>query len=278
MSSDDAPGDENLEPVTFILMRAEDTFDGQERIFSRAAYDLQVLATAHSASCGHPGFVPDDYLEHLDGLSIETTITAAELCAIGTWKRVEGGYRVLNWEAVEVCLDHICKIRGDDPRALAREQQREAQVQAQLATAMVITPPCSECGAPSARIELVAAGQLPAGWEQWPSTVQDSISRRRQLAQWYLRFEGTATCNGYGDPIDASRAGRITQAFRLPLCFAQVHTAGFYDDAGFCQDCDAPYWYHHWHVSESGYGHCPRGRGKSLDPHWLAFGLMTSSV
>ena len=50
--------------------------------------------------------------------------------------------------------------------------------------------------------------------------------------------------------------------------FAQVRTAGFYDDAGFCQDCDAPYCYQHWHVSESGYGHCPRGHGKSLDPHW----------
>ena len=42
------------------------------------------LPTSHSASCGHPGYVPDDYLEHLDGLGIETTITAAELCAIGT--------------------------------------------------------------------------------------------------------------------------------------------------------------------------------------------------
>jgi len=39
---------------------------------------------------------------------------------------------------------------------------------------------------------------------------------------------------------DASRAGRIAQAFRPPLRFAQVHTAGFYDDAGFCEDCDAP--------------------------------------
>jgi len=39
--------------------------------------------------------VPDDYLEHLDGLGIETTITAAELCAIGTWERVDGGYQCL---------------------------------------------------------------------------------------------------------------------------------------------------------------------------------------
>ena len=43
---------------------------------------------------------------------------------------------------------------------------------------------------------------------------------------------------------------------------------GFYDDAGFCQDCDAPYCYHHWHVSETGYGYCPRSHRKSLDPHW----------
>ena len=43
---------------------------------------------------------------------------------------------------------------------------------------------------------------------------------------------------------------------------------GFYDDAGFCQDCNAPYCYRHWHVSETGYGHCPAGHGKSLDPHW----------
>jgi hypothetical protein len=115
-----------------------------------------------------------------------------------------------------------------------------------------------------------ARGPRPAAavWDQWPSTVQASIVRRRDPGQWYLLFQGIAAYNGYGDPIDASRAGRITQAFRHPLRFAQVHTAGFYDDAGFCQDCDAPYCYQHWHVSESGYGHCPRGHGKSLDPHW----------
>jgi hypothetical protein len=269
MSSDEAAEDaQDPEHLGFILMSASETFDGQERVFSRAAYDLQCLATMHSASCGHPGFVPDDYLEHLDGLSIETTITAAELCAIGTWERVDGGYRVLDWEAVEVCLDKVREIRGEDPRALAWEREREAQVQAQMAQAMVVAPPCAECGAPSARIELVAPGELPAQWEQWPSTVQGSISRGREPGQWYLLFKGIAAYNGYGDPIDASCAGRIAQAFRPPLRFAQVHTAGFYDDAGFCQDCDAPYCYQHWHVSESGYGHCPRGHGKSLDPHW----------
>ena len=109
--------DEDLEPAPFILMQAEETFDGQERVMSRAAYDLQVRATVHSASCGHPGYVPDDYLEHLDGLGIETTITAAELCAIGTWERVDGGYRVLDWESVEYALDAVRQRTGEDPNA-----------------------------------------------------------------------------------------------------------------------------------------------------------------
>ena len=236
MSSDEAADNaEDPGHLSFILMRATETFDGQERVMSRAAYDLQVLATAHSASCGHPGFVPDDYLEHLDGLAIETTITAAELCTAGTWERVDGGYRVLDWEAVEVCLDQVRQRRGDDGQALAWERERETLVQAQMAQPMVVTPPCAACGTPSARVELVAPGCLPAEWEQWPRTVQDSIQRQRQPRQWHLLFKGVAACNGYGDPIDASRAGRIAQAFRPPLRFAQVHTAGFHDDAGFCQ-------------------------------------------
>jgi hypothetical protein len=121
MSSDEA-GDNAEDPGhhRFSIMHATETFDGQQRVMSRAAYDLQVLATAHSASCGHPGFVPDDYLEHLDGLAIETTITAAELCTAGMWERVDGGYRVLDWEAVEVCLDHVREIRGQHAQASAK--------------------------------------------------------------------------------------------------------------------------------------------------------------
>ena len=268
MSGGEAADGGQDRPAPFIIMYASETFDGQERVFSRAAYDLQVLATAHSASCGHPGFVPDDYLEHLDGLSIETTITAAELCVLGTWKRVDGGYRVLDWEAVEVCLDQVRQRRGEDPQALAWDREGEAKMLAQMAAAMVVTPLCAVCGTPSSRVEVFAPGHWPAGWDQWPSSVRDIIVRHREPGQWYLVLKGVATENGYGDPIDAGQAGQIAQAFRPPVSFAQVHTAGLYDDAGFCEDCDAPYCYRHWHVSESGYGHCPRGHGKSLDPHW----------
>ncbi len=203
MSSDQAADDaQDPGQVSFILMRAEDTFDDQERVMSPAAYDLQCRATSHSAFCGHPGFVPDEYL---DGLSTDTTITAAELRLVGMWERVDGGYRVLDWEAVEICLDRVRETRGDDAQALTGEHEREALVRAQMAKAMVVTPPCAVCRNPSARVELVAPGQPAAEWEQWPRTVQASILRRRQPGQWYLLFKGVATCNGYGDPIDASR-------------------------------------------------------------------------
>src|SRR5271166_723809 len=143
MSSDEA-ADSAEDPghLRFIIMHATETFDGQERVFSRAAYDLQVLATAHSASCGHPGYVPDDYLEHLDGLGIETTITAAELCAIGTWERAGGGYRILDWEAVEYALDWVCQHRGEDPGALAEERDHEASIWARGAAPILVAPPC----------------------------------------------------------------------------------------------------------------------------------------
>ena len=122
-----------------------------------------------SGDCGHPGYVPDDYLEHLDGMGIETTITAAELCIIGTWERVGGGYRVLDWEAVEVCLDQVRQILGEDPQALAWEAEHEAKIQACMATPIVATPPCAACGTPATRVELVAPGQLPAQWGSGPA-------------------------------------------------------------------------------------------------------------
>ena len=272
MSSDEPADDEDRELAPFILMRGGETFDGQERVMSRAAYDLQVLATAHSASCGHPGYVPDDYLEHLDGLGVETTITAAELCAIGTWERAGGGYRVLDWEAVECALDRVRQDRGEDPQAVAADRDHEAKIQARMAMPMLITPPCAACGAPSAHIELVGPGQLPAGWDQrLPGTMGGSILRRPAPGRWYLLATDIATGTSYGGPVDASLAGQIAWAFRPPLRFAQVHAARFDGDAGFCPDCDAPYCHQHWHLSGTGYGYCPYGHGKDLDPHWSPF-------
>jgi hypothetical protein len=91
--------------------------------------------------------------------------------------------------------------------------------------------------------------QWPAGREQWPSGVQDVVSQQRRPGHWYVLVMGVAASNGYGDSIGASQDGRIARAFRPPLSFAHVHTAGFPDDAGFCEDCNAP--------TAPGTGTCP---------------------
>jgi len=194
-------------------------------------------------------------------------------CAAGVWEPVVGGYRILDQRAVQRCLEIACELRRQETRTRTRARIREREhwqnvSVPEMAEAMVVTPACAACGAPAARVELAAPGQLPAGREQWPAEVRDSVMRGRGPGQWYLIIDGVAVGNGYGSPVDAGEAGRIAQAFRLPLQPDQVRTAGFYDDAGFCADCGVPYCARHWHVSQTGYGHCPLGHGKSLDPHW----------
>jgi hypothetical protein len=137
------------------------------------------------------------------------------------------------------------------------------------ATGMVATPPCAVCGSPSARVELVAPGQLSADWDQWNDERQGAFQRRRDPDRWHLLYEGVAVGNGWGgDPIEDGWAERIAEAFRQPWTYAQVRAAGFHDDAGFCGECDAAYCYRHWQVSDSGFGHCPQGHEKSLYPLW----------
>ena len=72
----------------------------------------------------------------------------------------------------------------------------------------------------------------------------------------------------HGDDCSTEEAAPYLAAFSQPLTFEKVHGAELYDDAGFCEECDKPYCYDHWKVSAGGYGHCPEGHGKSLDPHW----------
>lgn len=64
------------------------------------------------------------------------------------------------------------------------------------------------------------------------------------------------------------KAARWMEALQEPLTYESVRTVDLYDDLGFCGDCKVPYCDTHWNVSTSGYGRCPEGHGKSLDPHW----------
>jgi hypothetical protein len=117
-------------------------------------------------------------------------------------------------------------------------------------------------------MELVAPGEFPAEWGRWGEDEREWFRRRRNEDQWWLLFDGVVAGNGGGDAITAQDAARIAEAFGVPYSYDRVHAAGFYDDAGFCELCGVPYCYRHWHVTRSGYGYCPAGHGKSLDPHW----------
>jgi hypothetical protein len=207
--------------------------------------------------------VPDEYLADL---GMETTITAAELCAAGMWERAAGGYRVLDSEAVQVCVDRVRELREEDERKRTRERERQAR----MARPIVAATPCAVCGMPYERIELIAPGGLPAQWNEWDRSRQDMFLRLyRQPGRWHLLIDRPDDKDyDLGQPIDAARAGQITVAFEPPLSYVRVHTAGFYDDAGFCDRCDVPYCYRHWNVSSSGLGTCPGSHDKSLDPYW----------
>ncbi|MEU7769792.1 hypothetical protein AB0C44_00520 [Micromonospora taraxaci] len=115
--------------------------------------------------------------------------------------------------------------------------------------AFVATPPCAVCGRPAAHIELVAPGAPPANWQRWSSQQRDAYNAARQRhddQQWWLLFSGIEAGNGSGRPVDLAEAERLTNAFAQPYRYAAVASADFYDDAGFCGECDAPYCYHHW--------------------------------
>ncbi|MEU8419615.1 hypothetical protein AB0C15_01900 [Micromonospora sp. NPDC048835] len=137
--------------------------------------------------------------------------------------------------------------------------------------AFVAEPPCAVCGRATAHLELVAPASQPVSWQRWSPAQRDAYSAARQRhdgQQWWLLFSGIVAGNGLGRPVDPAEAQRIADAFAKPYRYVAVTTAGFYDDAGFCGQCDAPYCSQHWNVSSTGYGRCPRGHGKSLDPHW----------
>jgi len=111
-----------------------------------------------------------------------------------------------------------------------------------MAMGMVAAPQCAVCGSPSTRVEIVSPG-LPAEWEQWKAERRQAFEEHRDPGRWCLRSEGVGAGNGrVGDAIEETGAEQIEAAFHERYTYAQVHTAGFYDDAGFCEQCDAAYW------------------------------------
>jgi hypothetical protein len=138
-----------------------------------------------------------------------------------------------------------------------------------MATGILSVPRCGTCGSPASRVETVAPGHLPTEWDQWDDKRKQMFREYRDPDRWRLLFQGIDAGNGWvGDAIDTAEAELIRDAFQEPHSYGRFHTAGFYDDAGFYARCDLAYCYAHWNISGSGFGHCPQGHGKSMDPHW----------
>lgn len=135
------------------------------------------------------------------------------------------------------------------------------------AHSLVAEPPCAVCGTPSARIELIAPGDLPARWDQWQDGERETFTRHyRNPARWHLLYQGPAAGSDLGQAITADRAELIAAAVEPPLDYSRLRAADFYDGAGVCQRCGAPYCKRHWRITQSGMGYCPRGHEQSLDP------------
>jgi hypothetical protein len=102
----------------------------------------------------------------------------------------------------------------------------------------------------------------------WPPKDRRRFVESRAPGTWRFLFRGVVGGNGSGDDVGPEEAAQLAQAFSPPLTYEKVRQAGLYDDAGFCAECEQPYCHAHWKVSAGGYGHCPQGHGRSLDPHW----------
>ena len=140
---------------------------------------------------------------------------------------------------------------------------------AQRDIVVLFRPKCKACGAPSASIEVIAPHERPMEWASWPPARHEMFDKYRAPASHHLLYDGPGGSNGLvGDAITAGRAASIIAAFTGAPTAEKMQAAGFYDGAGWCQKCREFYCPKHWSISSTGYGFCPSGHGKSLDPHW----------
>jgi len=114
---------------------------------------------------------------------------------------------------------------------------------------------------------VILPDELPAEWGAWPQQDRDAFLCRRTASSHHLIYAGSGGSNGLGDSISPERAAEILAAIANPTP-KTMKAADFYDGAGMCDQCGEFYCPTHWSISATGYGFCPRGHGKSLDPHW----------
>ena len=94
--------DQEPEHTRFYRLDRSWSFDGEDHVISVAAYKLHINCTADATLGGHPGFVPDEYL---NSLGPSTTLAAMDLVTSGYWERVDGGHRIRDWDLTRVAME-----------------------------------------------------------------------------------------------------------------------------------------------------------------------------
>jgi predicted RNA-binding Zn-ribbon protein involved in translation (DUF1610 family) len=243
-------------------------------MMSPAAEELRILATAVSAVCGHPGFVPDVYLDELDAGDLghpgaDPRVLAAELCRAGVWERDEGGFRVLDEEAVQICVDRVRELREQDAwlAGLPDPAGSEPAVGAAGTTRFGDRVPkgtaasfrCGECGELAGVVRVIRASSI---LEHEPMSGEPGA--RKWLVPDY--FLGTVWHEDTGDVVDAVQAlidqGNVDPATIREISWAPWNVTPFY-----CPKCRlnycSPDWIMHFSVRAGTYdciiGSCPNG-------------------
>jgi predicted RNA-binding Zn-ribbon protein involved in translation (DUF1610 family) len=243
-------------------------------LMSPAAEQLRILATAVSAVCGRPGFVPDVYLDELDGDELghpgaDPWVLAAELCAAGTRERGEGGYRVLDEEAVQVCADRVRELREQDAwlAGLPDRARSEPAVGAAGTTRFGDRIPkgaaasfrCGECGEIAGVVRVIRASSI---LDDEPSSGEPGA--RQWLVLDY--FLGTIWHADTGDVVDAVQA-LIEQGNADPATMREIAWALWDITPFYCPECQLNYcsldWSMHFSVRAGTcdciIGSCPNG-------------------
>jgi hypothetical protein len=133
---------------------------------------------------------------------------------------------------------------------------------------ILIEPKCSSCGARTATIEISPPNVYPRKFANFVSLEKEIYLKHRNFAAAYMTYFGPGNYSGIvGTQMTAERVQQMIDAFTEPVTASKIK-GFFYDDAGFCLECEAFYCERCWAPSHTGYGHCPRGHGKSLDPFW----------
>jgi hypothetical protein len=129
---------EDEDHTTFLRLEYARNAEGEGPVLSRAGFQLHSHATIHNVQSGSPGFVADD---DLNAIAAETSITATELCLVGMWHRVEGGYELLDQSTVDIASDQSRKM-DEDRKLCHRPRAGTSQAKLIQTSATNASPGC----------------------------------------------------------------------------------------------------------------------------------------